>query len=194
MLLVVLQEVKAKTHFGVLLLSALLHCLRINHDMLWCKYLSSYQSTFSGLLESLWTGWFSSFFPRHNIFSYLSGCGLSTGHCSLQCFRCWHVWLCLSYSYCSLWHGSCAWGDTLLSTEAMWTLWTFGFLIVFWSPRLFCGLLLDTWMVYIWRLLKPFVWFTPFWSICGREPHICYEPWLSLICILIYGCKSSSVN
>lgn len=35
MLLVVLQAVKIKIHFGVLLLSALLRCLKINHDMLW---------------------------------------------------------------------------------------------------------------------------------------------------------------
>lgn len=37
MLLVVLQAVKIKIHFGVLLLSALLRCLKINHDMLWYK-------------------------------------------------------------------------------------------------------------------------------------------------------------
>ncbi|KAG5543939.1 hypothetical protein RHGRI_016631 [Rhododendron griersonianum] len=37
MLLVVFQAVKIKIHFGVLLLSALLRCLKINHDMLWYK-------------------------------------------------------------------------------------------------------------------------------------------------------------
>ena len=40
-----------------------------------------------------------------------SGCWLSIGYCSLQCFRRWHVWLCLSYSYGSVWHSSCTWGD-----------------------------------------------------------------------------------
>jgi hypothetical protein len=51
------------------------------------------------------------------IFSHVfPGCWLSTGYCGLQCFRCWHVWLCLSYSYCSLWHSSCTWGDSFLWT------------------------------------------------------------------------------
>lgn len=35
MQLVVLLVVKIRTHFGVLLPSALLDCLKINHDMLW---------------------------------------------------------------------------------------------------------------------------------------------------------------
>lgn len=51
-------------------------------------------------------------FPQY----FFSGCWLSTGYCSLQCFRCRHVWLCLSYSYCSLWHSSCTWGDSFLWT------------------------------------------------------------------------------
>lgn len=37
MLLVVFQAVKIKIRFGVSLRSALLHCLRINQDMLWYK-------------------------------------------------------------------------------------------------------------------------------------------------------------
>jgi len=39
MLLVVFQAVKIKIHFGELLLSALLLCQRINHDMLWSEWL-----------------------------------------------------------------------------------------------------------------------------------------------------------
>lgn len=43
-----------------------------------------------------------------------SGCWLSTRYCSLQRFRCWYVWLCLSHTHSSLWHSSYSWG-TLLS-------------------------------------------------------------------------------
>lgn len=39
MLLVVFQAVKIKIHFGELLLSALLLCQKINHDMLWSEWL-----------------------------------------------------------------------------------------------------------------------------------------------------------
>lgn len=50
-------------------------------------------------------------------FWYLDCCTpggrLPTWHCGVQCFRCWHVWLCLSYSYCSFWHSSSTWGDFL---------------------------------------------------------------------------------
>lgn len=42
MLLVVLLVVKIRILFGVLLLSVLLHCLKINHDMLWYKWLMSF--------------------------------------------------------------------------------------------------------------------------------------------------------
>lgn len=39
-----------------------------------------------------------------------AGCWLSTWYCSLQCFGCRHVWLCLSNKDCSFWDCFSAWG------------------------------------------------------------------------------------
>jgi len=71
-LLVVLQAVKVKIHFGVLLLSALLHCPRINHDMLWCKFLSYINLHPPDISNSCKLGGYFHIFPCHNIFSCLS--------------------------------------------------------------------------------------------------------------------------
>lgn len=115
MLLVVLQAVKTKIHFGVLLLSALLHFLKINHDMLWYKWLFIVLfHILQPILDSNKLCASPFMFSSILIFAhYISGCWLSTGYCSLQCFRRWHVWLCLSNSHCSFWHCSCTWGKWL---------------------------------------------------------------------------------
>lgn len=116
MLLVVLQAVKIKIHFGVLLLNVLLHCLRINHDMLWYatpqiispRTFNHLDFSMKNILVLLlfklkYLIWYSA--------AFCPGCRLPVGYCGLQCFRCWHVWLCLSNPHCSLWHSSCTWGQ-----------------------------------------------------------------------------------
>lgn len=52
-------------------------------------------------------------------FVYGPGCWIPSRYCGLQCFGCWHVWLCLSYSHRSLWHSSGAWGDNLICDMAI---------------------------------------------------------------------------
>jgi hypothetical protein len=47
--------------------------------------------------------------------SSYAGCWLSTWYCSMQCFGCRYVWLCLSNTHCSLWDCTCAWGRKIIS-------------------------------------------------------------------------------
>lgn len=55
---------------------------------------------------SFWNSYISWYFGR-----ILPGCWLPARYCGMQCSGCWHVWLCLSYPNCSVWHSSCTWGE-----------------------------------------------------------------------------------
>lgn len=54
---------------------------------------------------------FFSYLYKHTSFA---GCWLSAWYHSLQCFGCRHVWLCLSYTYCTLWYSTNTWGRHVL--------------------------------------------------------------------------------